>query len=343
MRTLNSFGWFAAIGPRRTRVVAQIVAALVSAAFLIGIQAFAILGFGSISRWTELSSPWLQAITPDVSSHWWFISYASVGEPLFVLTCVGLAAVVLMVAAHLGSARFRQHVLSAVSVNDSVGSVTNKPSTFRVHGRRVALILKEWKLLIRDPWLISQTLLQFLYLIPPGLMLWVSYGDNNPISVVIGPVIVMALSQLAGGLAWLVLSGEDAPDLLKTSPVSSMDQVFAKVCAVILVVVAVALPLLFAMSFVSPTGALFSAAGILIGATCTTLIQMLFHIPTKRSMFRRRQVASKVATFSEAFAAITCAAGTGVMIAGAYYAVTLPVHSLLLIMGTAWLLRVRQN
>ena len=36
---------------------------------------------------------------------------------------------------------------------------------------------KEWTLLLRDPWLVSQTLMQLLYLLPPALMLWQAFGD----------------------------------------------------------------------------------------------------------------------------------------------------------------------
>jgi hypothetical protein len=35
-----------------------------------------------------------------------------------------------------------------------------------------ALRRKEWTLLLRDPWLMSQTLMQLLYLLPAGFLLW---------------------------------------------------------------------------------------------------------------------------------------------------------------------------
>ena len=78
---------------------------------------------------------------------------------------------------------------------------------------------KEWTLLLRDPWLVSQTLMQLLYLLPPALLLWRSYGEGTGALVVLVPVLVMAAGQLAGGLAWLAISGEDAPDLVATAPV----------------------------------------------------------------------------------------------------------------------------
>ncbi len=43
---------------------------------------------------------------------------------------------------------------------------------------------KEWKLLRRDKWLMSQTLMQLLYLIPPAFMLWHSFGQGSSMTLV---------------------------------------------------------------------------------------------------------------------------------------------------------------
>ncbi len=53
-------------------------------------------------------------------------------------------------------------------------------------------------LLRRDPWLVSQSLMQLLYLVPPALMLWRSFADSSAAIVLITPVIVMAAGQLGG-------------------------------------------------------------------------------------------------------------------------------------------------
>src|SRR4029077_20498875 len=90
---------------------------------------------------------------------------------------------------------------------------------FRPRSPAAVLRRKEWTLLRRDPWLVSQTLMQILYLLPPALMLWRSYGEGTGALIVLVPVLVMAAGQLAGGLAWLAISGEDAPDLVATAPV----------------------------------------------------------------------------------------------------------------------------
>ena len=95
----------------------------------------------------------------------------------------------------------------------------NRAQGFRRLSPKGALRRKEWTLIVRDPWLASQTLMQLLYLLPPGLMLWRAFGANSSDLVLLVPVLVMAAGQLAGGLAWLAISGEDAPDLVATAPI----------------------------------------------------------------------------------------------------------------------------
>ena len=53
------------------------------------------------------------------------------------------------------------------------------------------------------------------------LRLWRNGGATGSPGVVFAPLIVVVGAQLAGSLAWLALSGEDAPDLLRAAPVSS--------------------------------------------------------------------------------------------------------------------------
>ena len=330
---------FATIGARRTRIVAQITAAVVSASFLIGIQALAIVSFGSVSRWSVLSSDWLRSQTPEIDSLIWLPSLAVTGNPGALMIVLGVALIALGSATYVGSRQFRNHVLSAASVGDARAKPVAGVHGFRVRSAFLSFMVKEWKLLARDPWLLSQTLMQVFYLIPPGLMLWITYGDNNPMSAIIAPVVVMAISQLAGGLAWLAISGEDAPDLINTAPIPRHTRVFSKVSAVLLIVQVVAFPFIAAMALLSLWGGLITALGVLLGATCAIAIQMIFHVPTKRTMFRRRQVASKASTFCEAIASILCAASAGVLAAGHYFFVIIPIFFLVIVMTVAWLLR----
>src|SRR6202034_1115118 len=111
-----------------------------------------------------------------------------------------------------------------------------RTKSFRAGSRQQALRRKEFMLLRRDPWLISQSLMQLLYLVPPALMLWRSFSDSSTAIVLITPVIVMAGGQLAGGLAWLTISGEDAADLIATAPLPSSMVIRAKIEVVLIAI-----------------------------------------------------------------------------------------------------------
>jgi ABC-2 type transport system permease protein len=130
------------------------------------------------------------------------------------------------------------------------------------------------------------------------------------------PVLVMAAGQLAGGLAWLAISGEDAPDLVSTAPIDWSAVLRAKIEAVIGSVVIVVGPLALAVGIISPWAGAVTIAGVLISAASSTAIQMFFRAQAKRSHFRRRQTSSRVATFAEAFSSIGWAGAAGLAAAG---------------------------
>jgi ABC-2 type transport system permease protein len=184
--------------------------------------------------------------------------------------------------------------------------VVTKP--FRPGSRRKALRRKEFLLLLRDPWLISQTLMQLLYLLPPALMLWRSFGEGAGAFIVLAPVIVMAAGQLAGGLAWLTISGEDAADLVTTAPLPADSVISAKIEVVLILIVAVFTPLIAALAFVSVELAAVTALATIVSAISATSIQLWFRVQARRSQFRRRQTSSRIATFAEAFSSIGWAA-----------------------------------
>jgi ABC-2 type transport system permease protein len=154
--------------------------------------------------------------------------------------------------------------------------------------------------------------MQLLYLVPPALLLWRSFADNSIGLVLVTPVIVMAAGQLAGGLAWLAISGEDAPDLIGTAPLRQPQVIRAKVGVVLIAIGIVFAPLLAALGLAAPWQTAVTAAGVVVAALSATAIQLWFRVQARRSQFRRRQTSSRLATFAEAFCSIGWAA-TAVM------------------------------
>jgi ABC-2 type transport system permease protein len=161
----------------------------------------------------------------------------------------------------------------------------------------------------------SQTLMQLLYLVPPALFLWRSFSDSSTATVLITPVIVMAAGQLAGGLAWLTISGEDAADLVATAPLSASRVIRAKIEVVLIAIGVIFAPFVAALALLALPQAMVTAAGVGIAAASATAIQLWFRVQAKRTQFRRRQTSSRLATFSEAFSSIGWAATSALALA----------------------------
>src|SRR5882672_684489 len=201
---------FRAIGPRRTRLIAQIVAAVIGAAFVIGLQLAAILSSGTLSRTAVLQSDALVALAPSLDSIVWWPARAVLGDGGAVVAVLGASFLLLAAAIALFSRRFGEHAVAAQSVSfgatrerlDSfVGACPGRrtgahfagtcASGFRARPARRALRQKEWTLLRRDPWLVSQTLMQLLYLLPPALLLWRNFSGGAGTLVLLSPVLIM--------------------------------------------------------------------------------------------------------------------------------------------------------
>ncbi|KPF95771.1 permease [Rhodopseudomonas sp. AAP120] len=298
---------FKLMGPKRTRLAAQIVSVVIGAGFVIGLQIAAILSTGTLSRFSVLTSGAAASWTPDAVSVFWWPARAVLGDTLALGALLSGSLILLGLVMIWVTPRLGAVVIAAGSAN----AATVRPGTtprFRRRSRQQALRLKEFMLLRRDPWLMSQSLMQLLYLVPPALLLWRSFSDSSTAVVLVAPVIVMAAGQLAGGLAWLTISGEDAPDLIETAPLPAAAVTRARIEVVLMGIGIVVAPLLVPLAVLSPLLAFVTAAGCGLAAASATAIQLWFRVQARRSQFRRRQTSSRLATFAEAFSSIGWAA-----------------------------------
>jgi len=331
---------FRSIGPRRTRFVAQIVAAVVGAAFVIGVQAAAIISIGNMSRLAFFRSDAANAFAPALESILWWPARAAMGDTSLLLVCLATGFGLLLAAIAVFSARFADHVTAAAGITQSTGQQRPAIVAFRTVSPKRALRRKEWTLLRRDPWLLSQTLMQILYLLPPALLLWRNFGAQTSALLVLVPVFVMASGQLAGGLAWLAVSGEDAPHLVAGAPLQPGALIRAKVEAVLGAIAVVLAPLLMALALAAPAMALIAAIGSACAAAAATAIQLWFRVQANRSTFRRRQISSRAATFAEAFSSIAWAGTAALWAMGTWLAAIAGALALLTLSG-AWLISPR--
>ncbi len=332
---------FRSLGPKRTRLISQIVSAVVGAGFVIGAQAAAIISTGSIARLSFLRSEDFVALAPEAASAIWWPAHAIMGDMTALAVALGASLGLLALVITVFSANFGDHIVAASGAVYEGKKKQRPREAFRPTSTKRALRHKEWMLLRRDPWLMSQTLMQILYLLPPALLLWRNFGDDLGGLVILVPVIVMASGQLAGGLAWLAVSGEDAPDLVASAPISERAIIAAKIEAVLGAVAMVVAPLLVVVAFAAPKIAAVAALGVAVSALSGTMIQIWFRAQAKRSNFWRRQTSSRVATVAEALSSILWAGTAALVAAGSWFALGMALVAAFTLAG-AWLIRPRQ-
>src|SRR5262249_6996483 len=154
-----------------------------------------------------LSSETVIRHAPASGSLIWLPAYAATGDWLDLAIVMAAATLLLTLATRFCAPRFGTLALATAAGSagpaDRPARWPRRRRAFRPWSRSRALRGKEWALLRRDPWLMSQTLMQILYLLPPFFMLWRTfYGDGAGATLLV-PVLIMAAGQLAGGLAWL--------------------------------------------------------------------------------------------------------------------------------------------
>ncbi len=328
---------FRTLGPKPTRLIAQIVAAVIGAAFVIGLQIFAIFSYGSLSL-APLQSAWLLAHVPDIVSPAWWPARALLGDPAAVFLVVSISIALLGAAILAFAARFGDHVLAAAGVSQAVVRQRRPSKILRLRSTNRVLREKEWTLLARDPWLMSQTLMQILYLVPPALFLWHTFHSGTDAYILIVPMMVMAAGHLGGNLAWLSMSGEDAPDLVATAPISAYRIIWAKIEAVMGAIAFIFTPLVIALAFASVESAAVAGVSVLAAAASATLIQLYFRTQTRRSHFRHRHLSSsRIATLAEASSSIAWAGASALAAADSWLAL-FPAFIAITILGGVWLI-----
>jgi ABC-2 type transport system permease protein len=288
-------GLFRVLGPRRTRTLAQVASAVIGAAFFIFSQARFLLGDAAPSPFARQFG----ASAIELPAFALIPVRAIFGEPgpLAIMVAVSVA-IVLATCWRLGP-RFAADAASAKGADAGPAA--------RVRGARftadafAAVLRKELRLLMRDPALLSQVLLRLLYLIPVSLVLAraASRGESAALAGAAAMVVFMS-GQVAGSLAWITMSAEEAPALLLASPTPLAAVRRAKLVAALIPLAFILAPIAAAATWFSLKLGLVTLLGAAAGGYACALVNLWQQKPARRSDFRRRRGASWYALWLEA-------------------------------------------
>lgn len=336
------------LGVRRTRVVAQILGALAGAAIFLLSQVYT----NSVQAVRDTLLAWAaplmrpgRLLGPD--SLLWLPGEALLGSPLPVLgvALAGLGAFVLTVRF---THRFFVHgVQQAVSKVAAPRPPAGAPAFNFSRGLARSVIVKEWRLIARDPQLISQVLLQLLFLVPLCGLVFVKGASAM---VGIGAALAFLCASLASALAWVIMSAEDAPDLLRAAPCAQGTIRRAKLAAATLPVAAVvALPLLWIAGREPGAGLAMFLTTFGASVSAALIVQWLGR-PAIRGDFKRRGKGNAIASVFELLNGIGWAALAYLQLAARSGAVAhLPaligsgfiLAAIAMLLALAWALRAR--
>ena len=326
------------LGARRARTAAQIIGALMGASLFLVTQVPALLSREFDRNVTAMFRTWTGPGQPlEPSSLVWLPFHALLGDPLPLLAVVVAGVGGLWLVANLACRRFLAGTQASVT-----GSAARAPAASRASFRAGLLrnvLVKEWKLIWRDPSLIAQTLLQGLYLLPVVFIV-IRRGEG---AVYAAPVCILLATSLVGNLAWLTVAAEDAPELVGAAPVNQEALGWMKVLAAAAPVWALVSPVMVYLAVIRPYAAVVFVFCLATSTLSAGIMQIWYPQRGKRTDFKRRMQSARLITILEALGGF---AWTGI----AWLLLTEPLYALLVAPltligpGVAWKLgEARRN
>jgi ABC-2 type transport system permease protein len=287
---------FGLIGPQRARVYLHVTGAVIGGGFILAAQIVAVLP----TPWRDSVHAWIAEFSGHAAGNHHNLLRLPIdslqGDFSAIAILLTVALLSFAAVVKLLGARFANASLSAVGA--SAGSTVHNPKPLRFQsGLGRCLRVKEWRLLVRDPNMLAQLSLQIVYTVPVAVVLLRS--EKLPPVLAIAPTIVVIAAQVAASLAWLTVSGEDAPELIETAPVTAAAVDRAKLSAILgPLLIIVTVPLL-ALASISMHAALIAAACVAGASASTALLNFWHPMPGNRRGMLRRHAQSKLVALVE--------------------------------------------
>jgi ABC-2 type transport system permease protein len=202
----------ARLAPATARKLAQ------SLALLMGVIIFAIGQAPRIVPAGTMRGIWLHFLpnAANITSLAWLPARAALGQPVPLVVAIFMTAGVFLLVLRV---RARQYAAGAISAAAYTASDARRGSGSFRDSPLAAAMIKNLRLLVRFPSLVTQTVYRSLALVPAAMILSGHMAIRTSPEIVV-PLLVFLTGQLALFFVSIITGGDQAPDLLGSAPVS---------------------------------------------------------------------------------------------------------------------------
>jgi ABC-2 type transport system permease protein len=237
--------------------------------------------------------------------------------------------------------RFASDAAMLAGQAQHVQRTTKEAKVTFARGIFVTTILKEWRSMLRDPFVLIQVATPLVSLIPLAVVLWSMNGPNSRMDEsllvpIMGALLVMFGGQITGTLAWTAASIEEAGDLLLSSPSDGGQLFWSKALATAIpsfVFLALAMGVI-ALS--NPNTAIMGLAIGTVGLCCCGAVEFLRPRPARRAKMTQRPDRSILSVIMGSGFSILWAATTGIAMSPLGFWALIPMSVGLLAVAFVW-------
>lgn len=290
---LLSLGLVKLVGAKRARTVAQVMTMAIAGVFFVGIQVLNLNTRDNLSQGGSLNLPGNAAADLPLSPESWLwfpVRAIFMDVPSILATLVISGGLAWLTIETLN----RQFIAGTQqSTTASRRSPRSRPSDRAVNfnqGLSRVFLMKEWRVIKRSPYLISRTLISAVFLIPLMLLIVrdTSAQSGFDLSTLAAVALPSAGAFLTSSLAVICIAGEEAPDLLKSSPIKGQRVRILKLGAILIPVWSL-LALFFLILLARGVNILPGVMLTVLATCCTALVRLWNAKPISLSAMMMRQ------------------------------------------------------
>ena len=281
---------FSAIGAKRTRVVAQVVATVLATGIGIAAQINKLVSDDTQAWMADQLVEWSQSSAFAADSPLVWPAQALLGAWLPMLQLALTAVMAMLFTGRLVAARLAANAVTALGADmgardrGRAKAAVRRGPVFRASPAAM-LRRKEWLTALRSPWLAGELLTPLVYLLPPVVVLSKAQGGDTPPLWLMVSALTMLGSQIAAGVSRLMISGEDAPELVATAPVTRGVLDCAKIVTVVEVAAILLVPPIALVFWHSALAGFVGLSSSLLAVVCVCFVHLWFRTPGQRETF----------------------------------------------------------